>query len=75
METAADEKWRKGDGLLQPAENTRQIIFKNGFVRVRDPDYKSVGEKRAGDQPETLDVPPRHRCEVLGAPDYYFVNS
>lgn len=73
--TETDDKWQKGDGLLESVDQGRRIIFKNGFVRVRDSNFTSISEGYAKNEEEkSLDVPANHRCEVLGAAQYYFVN-
>ena len=73
MTTDTGITWQQGDGLLEPEDYPRQIVFKNGFVRVRAPDYKAVTEGYAKEEEKSLDVPAKHRCEVLGAPQYYFI--
>lgn len=65
--------WQQGDGLLPSVDYARKIVFKNGFVRVRAPDRTSVAEGKADHTERTFDVPADHRCEVLGAAEYYFI--
>lgn len=72
--TVLSVAWQNGDGLLESVDHARRIVFKNGFVRVRAPDRSSVAEGHASDQEKTFDVPANHRCEVLGAAQYYFVH-
>jgi len=75
MATATGVTWQQGDGLLESVDYARQIIFKNGFVRVRAPDYRtSVAEGAANNKAKIFDVPANHRCEVLGAAQYCFIN-
>jgi hypothetical protein len=76
MATATGVTWQQGNRLLESVDYARQIVFKNGFVRVRAPDYRtSVAEGRADNQEKTFDVPANHRYEVLGAAQYNFVHS
>jgi len=74
MTTATDITWQQGDGLLESVDYARKIVFKNGFVRVLAANNTPVNEGYGKDEAKTFDVPPKHRCEVLGAAQYYFVN-
>lgn len=61
------------DGLYEPEQSAKRIIFKNGFVRIRGRDWVTVvTEGWVKDEERSFYVPPWHYCEVLG-PEIMFV--
>lgn len=59
------DQWHWADGLHKPEAWPKWIFFRNGFVRVRKPDYETtLIEAWAENREKTFYVPEGHYCEV-----------